>query len=140
MAEETKKSTNSGREAFQKAIDETESLFEKNLTYLSAGALGLSLTFIEKITKLDSATAIQFLVLGWILLSLTLAINLVSHLISRHYIRKSQREYDKKDRGVFARIKKRNAIISTINWATVTLLILGIASIVIFTSINAFNQ
>ena len=139
MAEE-KKNTTSNRAVLQKAIDETEALFEKNLTYLSAGALGLSLTFIEKITPLDQAIALVFLIIGWILLSLTLAINLVSLLISKNYILKSQREYDNEEPDVFENIKKRNVIINAINWIVVILLVLGIASIVVFSSINAFHK
>ena len=50
------------RDAFQKAIENSENDFEKNLTYISAGALGLSLAFIEKIVKLENADHSAFLV------------------------------------------------------------------------------
>ncbi len=39
----------------QKAVDDSESLFEKNIVYLSGGALGVSFTFIDKIVKMDLA-------------------------------------------------------------------------------------
>ncbi len=34
-------------------IDKSESLFEKNIVYLSAGALSISMIFIEKIVKIE---------------------------------------------------------------------------------------
>lgn len=128
------------REAFQKAIENSENDFEKNLTYISAGALGLSLAFIEKIVKLENADHSYFLVIGWTLLTMTLGLNLVSHLISKHFIKISRDEFDKKDRTVILKIKKRNGKIDCINWITVALLILGITSIVIFSSINTVNM
>jgi hypothetical protein len=128
------------REAFQKAIENSENDFEKNLTYISAGALALSLAFIEKIVKLENADHSYFLVIGWILLTLTLGLNLVSHLISIHFIKMSRDEFDKKDRAVILKIKKRNGKIDCINWITVALLFLGITSIVIFSSINTVNM
>jgi hypothetical protein len=128
------------RETFQKAIENSENDFEKNLTYISAGALGLSLAFIEKIVSLENADHSYFLVIGWTLLTITLGLNLVSHLISKHFIKISRDEFDKKDRTVILKIKKRNGKIDCINWITVALLILGISSIVIFSSINTVNM
>ncbi len=135
---ENKKGSDSN--IFHKAISDSEAFFEKNLTYISAGALGISLTFIEKIVKLDESNGLHFLIIGWVLLVVTLAINLMSHLISKYFILKSQKEYNNKVENLIPKIEKRNMIIDSINWLTVILLILGIASIVVFTSINAYNQ
>ena len=135
-----KNTENKDREAFQKAIENSENDFEKNLTYISAGALGLSLAFIEKIVKLENADYSVFLIVGWALLMLTLGINLVSHLVSKHFIKLSRDEFDKKERSVILKIKKRNGKIDCINWVTVIFLILGISSIVVFSSINTVSM
>lgn len=126
---------NKEREAFQKAIDNTETDFEKNLTYISAGALGLSITFIDKIVKIDEAEYFGFLLFGWGFLILTLGLNLISHLISKYFIVKTRDEYDNNlhDND---KIKSRNKILDTINWVTVISLILGIIFIVTFSAKN----
>ncbi|MBK7128283.1 MAG: hypothetical protein IPM74_12340 [Crocinitomicaceae bacterium] len=124
------------REIFQRAIESSENDFEKNLTYISAGSLGLSLAFIEKIVPLEFAKCKIFLILGWTLLTITLATNLASHLISIFFISKSRDDYDSQNKDSEKNVKSRNKIISGINWATLVLLILGIGSIVYFSSIN----
>jgi hypothetical protein len=43
------------RYAFQRIKEKSEDDFEKLLTYISAGALGLSITLIEKLVLLNSA-------------------------------------------------------------------------------------
>jgi hypothetical protein len=43
------------RDAFQRIKEKSEDDFEKLLTYISAGALGLSITLIEKLVLLNSA-------------------------------------------------------------------------------------
>lgn len=124
------------RNKFDENRSKSEDDFEKNLTYISAGALGLSLTFIEKIITIDSSSHKWFLILGWILLGLTLSINLISHLISSYYNRISQEDFDKKAKNLGEIIDRRNLKLSIINWSTVVLLISGVFSIIIFTSIN----
>lgn len=128
------------REAFQKSIENSENDFEKNLTYISSGALGLSLAFIDKIVKLENANHSIFLVIGWVFLTLTLSLNLLSHLISKHFTKISRDDFDKKDQAINLKIKQRNGKIDIINWVSVFLFILGITSIVIFSSINTVNM
>jgi hypothetical protein len=128
------------RNIFEETRTKSEDDFEKNLTYISAGALGLSLTFIEKIVVINSSTIIWTLIIGWVLLGLTLTLNLISHLISSYYSRKSQEEFDNDCKNLNKNIDLRNQRISIINWSTVILLILGIFFIIIFTSQNISNM
>lgn len=132
--------TEETRNKFDDSRDKSEDNFEKSLTYISAGALGLSLTFIEKIVPIESSLHIWTLILAWIFLGLTLFLNLVSHLISSYYSRKSQDELDNGDENINDKIDKRNRKMTIINWTTVIFLMLGISFIIFFTSINYSNK
>ena len=73
-------------------ISKSEEEFEKKLTYIGAGALLLSLTFIDKIISLESSYYIGFLISGWATLTLSLLSNLMSHLLAKIQFRKVQSE------------------------------------------------
>ena len=60
------------REELVKMKFESDKLYEKNITYITAGTLVLSLTFVEKIISLDKSYAIWILILAWSILVLTL--------------------------------------------------------------------
>jgi len=133
------------REKIQEVISKTEDHFEEKLTYISAGTLGLTLTFIEKIVPLGDSVSVIFLVFGWFFLVVTLLLNLSSHMISKHYLIKTQLELDKNNdskylNSIYLKVIKRNKRIDCINWITVGLLILGISFIVTFASLNSFHK
>lgn len=102
MAEGEKKAE---REVIQDIIANSEAEFEKKITYISAGALLLSLTLLEKIISLENSTYLGLIIAGWIILVLTLIINLVSHLIAKIFLRKSQLDIDNK---IEYKIRKKN--------------------------------
>lgn len=128
------------RGAFQRVIEKSEDDFEKLITYISAGALGLSITFIEKIVDLSDSTSLVFLISGWFLLVLALCVNLSSHYISSKLVQKSLEEYDNNDPNLNENIDSRNRKINRINIFTIVTLILGIASIVLFVTLNILNH
>lgn len=130
------------RGLLQDVINRSEEHFEQKITYISAGALVLSLTLIEKIIDFTGAVSIIFLILGWVILACTLFINLVSHQISKVYVRMTLKEIDKDlDLStIITNVRKRNIRIEKINWGCIFLLALGIISIIIFTSINALEK
>ncbi len=134
------------REHYQEAINKSEDDFEKNLIFLSSGALGLTLIFIEKIVPPKDSICLYFLILGWVLLAITLAINLISHLISKKYLQKSQRDYDEYVNETIdfdkldEKLSKRNKKMDCINWISVIIFISGILSIVLYTSLNFQNM
>jgi len=128
-------------EAIQEIISKSEDEFEKKISYIGAGALLLSLTFLEKIINLESSHYVWILVLGWLSLTSTLLINLISHMISKIHLRKSQAEiekkidYEQRKQNHKIRVKK----IEAINWFSVGTLIFGIICIILFSSLNAIN-
>lgn len=136
---------NDYRGKLQNAISKSEDDFEQKLTYIGAGSLALSMTFIEKIIPLENSIDLIFLIVGWSFLVLTLLLNLMSHMISKYLMMKSRLEYDKNNDGMhlkllYLKVIKRNSYIDCLNWVTVILLILGISSIVVFASTNSFNR
>lgn len=126
------------RDKIQDAINESQSDFEKNLVYLSAGALTLSMGFIEKIIPFDKASNKWLLITSWTLLASTLLLNLASHLIS---VRNSTKAREEMDSGMeyaklIERIGCRNQIMRTLNWISYSLFAIGVLLVVIFCSIN----
>ncbi len=137
--------TDNYREKLQNVISSSEDHFEQKLSYISAGALGLSLTFIEKIIPLDNSAGLIFLILGWVFLVLTLLLNLISHMVSKYYSMKSRIEYDlippnESVKVLYNTVIARNFKTDLINWVTVSLLVFGISFVVVFASLNAFNK
>ena len=124
------------RENQLKIKEKSDDDFEKNITYISAGALGLSMTFIEKIVDIHKGSFLCLLFIAWGLLTLTLLVNLLSHYISSNHHDKTTQELDSKDPETNNNIDRRNSLMRKINISTVVTLILGIIFLLLFTSIN----
>ncbi|NER15897.1 hypothetical protein [Spongiivirga citrea] len=137
---------NSNRENIFNTIEKVEDDFEKKITQISAGALALSITFIDKIVDLSKAEHFWILIVGWILLTLTLSINLISILVSRKLNLQTIDEYDDferekiKEEELIKNVKKRNKFISNLDIISLAKLLSGIFMIVIFSSININNK
>lgn len=128
-------------------IDKSEDYFENKITYISAGALGLSFAFIEKIVNIEIAVNKWLLIFGWVLLCITLLINLLSHLISKRYAYKIQDELDELDEeneamiiGFNRSVRNRNFKTDLLNLFSGIILISGILFIIIFASLNITKQ
>ncbi|WP_149242980.1 hypothetical protein [Dyadobacter sp. 32] len=126
----------------QSIKDKSDDDYEKNVTYISAGTLVLSLTFLEKIVKLETSTGISFLIASWVLMGLTLGINLLSHQLSSLFAEKSYDENAEQKfeaKVIVANIRSRNKVIRILNFVTTATLFLGMATLIIFCSINALT-
>ena len=126
------------RDKIQDTINESQSDFEKNLVYLSAGALTLSLGFIEKIVSFDKANNKWIVVVSWVFLASTLLLNLASHLISVGNSTKAREEMDSgmEYNKLIERIGCRNKIMRILNWISYVLFAIGVFLVVVFCSIN----
>lgn len=111
---------NEYRESLEHAIRGSEDDFEKNLVYLSAGSLVLSIGFIEKIVPISKANCIGFLIISWFLIALALLLNLASHLISANHSTKAREDLDNKIdiKLRYEKVKNRNRKIRFINWTS----------------------
>lgn len=115
--------------------------FEKYITFIASGALGLTITFIDKISPLKESIVIWVIALGWVLLAFTLFINLLSHFLSSKYNEQTIQDIDDEIEydNLIDRIDNRNRIISRLNLSSIILLGLGIISILIYTIVNAYQ-
>lgn len=118
-----------------KVLEKSQDTFETQLSYISAGALTLSMAFIKDIVSFSDATHKWILIAGWIFLSVTLLVNFISHNISATSISKTIDEINNQSYDDL-RIKRRFNIIHKINWGTILTLILGIAFVILYASIN----
>jgi hypothetical protein len=70
------------KESYKMAAEaqkQTLETFDKNLLFITSGTLVLSLAFIEKVVPLQGSACIGFLIASWIILTLSLLLNLISH-------------------------------------------------------------
>lgn len=129
---------NDYRKSLDHAISDSEGDFEKNLVYLSAGSLVLSIGFVEKVVPMENAKYLEFLIISWSFIALTLLLNLSSYLISADNSTKSRADLDNqldyKER--YDRVKMRNKKMRRVNWVSYTLFSTGIISMIIYCSIN----
>jgi len=122
-----------------KVYEKSNDLFEKQLSYISAGALGITFVLIEKVIKdFASAKLIGFIIACWILLASSLCVNLASHLYTSrcHYKTIQDINAGLWDNKVADR---RNNRINRVNLVSVASLFLGIFCFIIFTSYNIFE-
>lgn len=122
-------------------LNKSNEHFEKQISYISAGSLGLSFLLIEKVLGDIWATKDKWLLItGWSLLALTLISNLISHQLAMSFHYKSigeiegylcgENEYNE------IKIALRNRKIKAVNVFSIIFLSLGIVSIITYTSIN----
>ena len=116
--------------------------FEKYITFIASGGLGLTITFINEISPLDESKHVYLIISGWILLTLTLLINLFSHFLSSRNDEKTIQDLDDDDIDYDQLVKKidqRNNRIFYLNLSSIIFLGLGITSIIIYVSLNAYQ-
>lgn len=120
----------------------SDDLFEKAITFISSGALGLTLTFHDKIVPANEAIYVIIIAIGWTLLVATLCVNLVSHYQSSKSTDSSIDEIDnileyKITYSIFReKITERNRKIDNLNKASMILLLVGLFFIITYVSIN----
>lgn len=132
------------RDEYRKEILNTyhknQDSFEKQLSYLCAGTIGVSFLFIEHVVHdIDKTKTLWMLFGSWILLACTFIMNIISHKISTKIQYKTIIEIDK---GIFDSKKsnKRNTFQHNINNASLVCMIAGILLFLIYTAINLYNM
>ena len=120
----------------------SDDLFEKAITFISSGALGLTLTFHDKIVPVENAIWIVLIAVGWFLLVATLFLNLVSHYKSSKSTDYTIDEIDSiidyqlSYEDFRKKLTKRNKQIDRLNLASIVLLGVGLLVIIMYVSIN----
>lgn len=126
----------SDRVILQRIKEKCEDDFEKNITYISAGALAISLTFLEKIVPVKESVKTYLVIASWTFLVLTLLSNLLSHQYSSYIIDKTIDDVDDNSEDAIENWERRTIKIRTWNIANVCGVIVGIGLFIIFVSIN----
>jgi MFS family permease len=121
-------------ERLQNLKEKSEDDFEKNITIISSGALGLSVTFLSDIVNIETSRYFGLLIASWGMLILTLVSNLLSHLYASHIMDLCQ-----EDRGTpneEANWRRRTRKMTRWNITNVFSLMAGIVLFVIFVLLN----
>jgi|SRR5690554_395528 len=122
----------------------SDDLFEKAITFISSGALALTLTFHDKIVPADKAICVLVIGFGWAFLIATLFFNLISHYQTSNSLDKTIDEVDEilKYNITYStyqrRLEKRNKSIKRLNLTSIILLGAGLILIIIYTTINIY--
>jgi hypothetical protein len=137
LDQETYRST---RQAYDEAELEVSGRYDKWVLTLSGGALGLSITFIEKIAKNPTADTLFWLKVSWACLILSLLFELLSLITSQSAIRENRRELDlahSENRAPgFAFPRRFTNITNGLNWGSLLLFVFGITFLCIFSFPN----
>lgn len=107
------------RKILQDVKEKSEDNFEKNITYISAGALALSLTFVDKFVSVAHPRFLALLFTAWGLLTVTLLVNLISHYIAGYFHDLSIQDFDAKNPSCGKNIDRRNRIVRLMNIFTI---------------------
>jgi hypothetical protein len=123
------------RESLVNAILEQSKSFDKYVLTLASGAFGLSLLFIKDAVSKPLTTTIPFLTASWTLFSISIALTLLSFLLSQEAC-KAQIEIDKKVlvTNEFDNVPTNifSVITYLLNWLSGSSFIAGIITLAIF--------
>jgi len=139
--------TDKNQDGYQRYLEERKLLvsaeresaqqFDKSILTLSAGALALSITFIDKVVPHPKESSIFFLVSAWALFCLSLLITLVSFLTSQAACRTQRDILDDdmsgKENG---KVNKPALWTNRLNYLSIGSFIFGITALVIFCASN----
>jgi hypothetical protein len=113
----------------QKDRDYSSDLFDKQLVYLSAGALVLTIGFVKDLVVITDETNTILLIISWISFTLSLIAMLLSH---RSSVYSMDYELDGKSK----KSDDWDLITKFLNWVSTLSLIIGIILFIIFISKN----
>jgi hypothetical protein len=117
-------------------VTKSQESFEKQLSYISAGSLSVSMAFIKNVVgELNKSSYESFLILGWSLMGITLLINLLSHVYTSNCHNKTIEEI-REGRYDYTIALCRHKNIKRFNYSSIATLISGITSLLLFISLN----
>jgi magnesium-transporting ATPase (P-type) len=115
----------------------TAQQFDKAILTLAAGALGLSIVFINQIAPQPISNSICYLTGAWILFCLSLLSTLISFLTSQAACR---RQRDILDRDISGQSDNTNNKAASwtkwLNYFSIAIFILGVICLIIFSAVN----
>jgi hypothetical protein len=140
MDTENKKEWESFKEIVIENRSKSQDDFEKYINLMASGALGITITYFDKIVKIDKAVFIWIIILGWVLLITTLVLNLISHRLAVKYADKLLLDLHNKDtENAKSNNSKQNEIMDCLNNLSIIFLILGLIAIFTFLTLNFYK-
>ncbi len=116
---------------------ETTQQFDKAILTLAAGALALSITFINQIAPQPISNSICYLMGAWILFCLSILSALISFLMSQKACRRQRDILDETTSGTCKDDKNKFAVwTGRFNYCSIIFFILGVSFLIIFSAIN----
>lgn len=117
-------------------VVKSQEAFEKQLSYISAGSLSISIAFIKDVVGDLSKTQEEgILLLSWSLMGFTLLLNLLSHVFTSNCHNKTIGEIGQ-GKYNYKTVLCRHNNIKKLNYVSIVSLIMGIASLLYFISLN----
>lgn len=132
VAVATNKALEDYREHLIKVMEGNSDRFEKQLSYISAGALGVSMAFIKDIVgSLNLTNHTGLLIAGWIAMGITLIANLLSQVYANYCHAETIGEIEEKCYDSKIASNRRNKI-QYVNYFSIGTLITGIGLLLLF--------
>ena len=103
--------------------------FDKQILFISSGALGLSFTFIQDIVDLETADNKWLLITAWILFIAVIFLSLISHYISIQAINKRIENIEKVND---SNSEALNKIVKFLNRIMILFIMLGLITLISF--------
>lgn len=125
--------------SFKEVRDKVENDFEISFLYITAGAIGLSVNFIDKF-PFSSTEYYILLISSWIILALSLIIYLVFHQFTKLWITKTEKLFNENKELGLQKIENYNRLIDISNWTIISLTSIGIIFILSFITLNLPNM
>jgi hypothetical protein len=115
---------------------ESATLFEKNLLYITSGALGISLTFLSDIVDLNNALFFYLIIIAWSIFTLVILVSLISHYFSMKSLNHEMEYFLKKEKP----LNKYDKCVKGMNISMIICLPLGLVFLILFLSLNLSNM
>lgn len=114
----------------------SQTAFDRTLLALSGGALGLSLTFVDRLIGPGTASRVELLWVSWIAWAASLAVMLLSHYFSTLAMRKAITQLD--EGTIFQETPggAYDSVIKIMNPAGGVLFLVGVATMIVFAIAN----
>jgi len=124
------------RQSCKETLTRSEETFEKQISFISSGALGFTVLLVDKLfTNFSSTKWKLILIIGLTFLVACLTINLYSHIVAANNKRNNIDEIDE-EKYSFTKDQKRDKRLKYINIVSFVSLIIGILLILNFIYIN----
>ena len=115
------------------AYFESSKQFDKQILFISTGALAVSFSFIRDIVDLDESGCNLILLLSWILFTIVILLSLISHYFSKQALNNKIEEIDSNKTQSSVSLNKT---VKCINILMIIKLFLGLILLITFIGIN----